>query len=243
MDSIFRVRFGQDSYPISRFIIERARVLSLSRSDVAGRLGYRDIAKAHRALDAALTTGTVPEHMRKHLATVLQVDNRIVEAVIAATLRQQSDEARARMLDRERQYVARFRPHLRAVTQRTVPQPIFLAALLTTARLLHVQLRPDVWSATPEHRDRLVREAIRDHYREHKRAIASVRRDHRLQLGRAARLFGGLCISVRHQGRPGGTTANGQTSCRCPPWNQARRRAPDRIAAEHDDHNGQICRS
>jgi hypothetical protein len=59
MGSTFQPRFGQDAYPISRFIVHRARALGLSRSGLAHRLPYHEIGKAYRKLDAALTTGTV----------------------------------------------------------------------------------------------------------------------------------------------------------------------------------------
>ena len=168
MDSVFRVRFGQDAYPISRFIAQHAQMVGLSRRDIARRLGYHDIGKAHRALDDALTTGTVPPHMRTHLADALEVDDDVLDPVMTATLRQQQDEARARTLDRERTYAASFRPHLRVETERMIPQPIFIAALIGTARLRHVGLSDDAWSANPDRRHQLVKEAIQDHYREHR---------------------------------------------------------------------------
>ena len=171
MDSVFRVRFGQDAYPISRFIAQHARMAGFSRRDIARRLGYHDIGKAHRALDDALTTGTVPPHMRTHLADALEVDDAVLDRVMTATLRQQQDEARARTLDRERAYAARFRPHLRAETERVVPQPIFIAALMTTARLRHVELSAEAWSGSYEHCDQLVKEAVQDHYREYRGQI------------------------------------------------------------------------
>jgi hypothetical protein len=36
-----QVRFGEDKYPIGRFILERARALGMSRSALVRRLGYR----------------------------------------------------------------------------------------------------------------------------------------------------------------------------------------------------------
>jgi hypothetical protein len=73
MSSTFRLRFGEHDYPISRLLVDRARALGLSRSDLARRLGYRGIGIAHRALGEALRTGTVPAHMRKHLADALEL--------------------------------------------------------------------------------------------------------------------------------------------------------------------------
>jgi hypothetical protein len=120
----------------------------------------------HKALTAALMTGTVPPQMRKHLAVALEVDDAAVDAVVAATTHQQQDEARALILAREAAYRAAFKPHLRTETTRTIPEPIFIAALLGTARLRHVEVSSEVWNASAEDRDRLVKGAIQDHYRE-----------------------------------------------------------------------------
>src|SRR6266446_3027103 len=98
----FQPRFGQAGYPISRFIAERARALGLSRRDLAGRLGYRGPGKSHKALNAALTTGAVPPHMRAHLADALEISDALLDAVMAATVRQQEDEWRAKLLAREK---------------------------------------------------------------------------------------------------------------------------------------------
>jgi hypothetical protein len=167
MGSTSQPHFGQDAYPISRFIVHRAQALGLSRSGLARHLPYQDLGKAHRELDATLTTGTVPAYMQRSLADALEVDDAILDAVMAATARQQHDEGRARLLAREQAYVASFRPHLRAETARTVSEPIFIAALVGTVRLLHVAVPPETtWDATADERARSVKQAIRDHYRE-----------------------------------------------------------------------------
>jgi hypothetical protein len=79
------------------------------------------------------TTGTVPPQIAKHLADALQVDEAIVAAVMAATARQQQDEASQRTLAREAAYRTAFKPHLRCETERAIPEPLFVAALLTSA--------------------------------------------------------------------------------------------------------------
>jgi hypothetical protein len=55
-----QARFGEDTYPIGRFISDRARALGISRTELVRRLGYRQICNGHRALAELLTTGTVP---------------------------------------------------------------------------------------------------------------------------------------------------------------------------------------
>ena len=164
--SLIQARFGEDTYPIGRFLLERTRALGLSRRELVSRLGYRQMGMGHRALTAALMTGTVPPYMRKLLADALEVDDTLVDAVVAATTRQQQDEARALILAREAAYRAAFKPHLRTETTRTIPEPIFIAALLGIARLRHVEVSSEVWNASADDRDRLVKRAIQDHYGE-----------------------------------------------------------------------------
>ena len=171
MSSTFRLLFGEHGYPISRLLVDRARALGLSRSDLARRLGYRDTGNAHRALGETLKTGTVPAHMRDHLADALALDKAVIDSVIEATSHQKQDQWRTRLLAEEREYVAHFQPHLRTETARTVPQPIFIAALIGTARFRLVELPAEVWEVSTEDRDRLVKQAIRDHYRAHKRHV------------------------------------------------------------------------
>ena len=173
MDSSFRLRFGEDGYPISRLLMHRARALGFSRSDLAQRLGYRDIGKGHEVLGAALKTGTVPTHMRKHLADALELDEAIIDAVMEATSRQRQDEWRTRLLAKERHHAASFQPHLRTETARTVPEPIFIAAMIGTARLRHVELPPETWTVNADERTRLVTQAIRDHYRANNGHVAA----------------------------------------------------------------------
>jgi hypothetical protein len=73
--SLIQARFGEDTYPIGRFLFERARALGISLSELVSRFGYHQIGKGHKALTAALMTGTVPPQMRKHLAFALEVDD------------------------------------------------------------------------------------------------------------------------------------------------------------------------
>src|SRR5580700_4652843 len=68
-------------------------------------------------------------------------------------------------------YRTAFKAHLRIETARTVPQPIFVAALVGTARLRLVALPDEAWAVRTEERDRLVKRTILDHYREHRGSV------------------------------------------------------------------------
>src|SRR5438270_794804 len=61
--------------PLIKIVPVATPGLRMSRSELASRLGYRDIGKGHAALAKALATGTVPPHMAKHLADALQVND------------------------------------------------------------------------------------------------------------------------------------------------------------------------
>jgi hypothetical protein len=109
--------------------------------------------------------------MRKHLSSALELDEAVVHSVIESTSRQRLDEWRARLLARETEHLAHFQPHLRTETARTIPEPIFIAALIGTARFRLAELPSEIWEASPDDRSRLVKQAIRDHYRAHKARV------------------------------------------------------------------------
>jgi hypothetical protein len=162
----FQARFGEDRYPIGRFILDRARTIGMSRSELVHRLGYRDIGGGHKALSALLLRGLVAPHVANHLADALEADPALVGSVIDATVGQKRDEARERRIESERAYLASFRPNLHVQTERAVPSPIFVAALLTVARLRTVSLPEEALTANDEARDRIIKTTIIDHWHE-----------------------------------------------------------------------------
>jgi hypothetical protein len=78
-----QARFLEDTYPIGRFILDRARALGISRSELVARLGYRQIGNGHKALAELLTAGTAPPLIAQHLADALEVDEELVASVMA----------------------------------------------------------------------------------------------------------------------------------------------------------------
>jgi hypothetical protein len=167
MSAIIQSRFGEDAYPIGRFILNRSKVLGLSRTDLVRRFEYRDLNSGHAALSGFLLTGVVPSFVEKKLARALEVEQEFLDTVLLATARQLHDEARARILAREDAYRASFRAHLQVQTERRVPSPIFIAALLSTKRLRIVQLPDEAFSSDEESRDQAIKATIIEHFREH----------------------------------------------------------------------------
>jgi hypothetical protein len=73
---------------------------------------------------------------------------------------------RQRRVERERAYLACCRPHLQVQTERVVPSPIFIAAMLTVARLRIIRLPDEALTANDEARDRIIKSIVVDHWRE-----------------------------------------------------------------------------
>jgi hypothetical protein len=102
--------------------------------------------------------------MSDRLLDALVIPQDLVDGVIAATASHRQDEAGARRLVHETAYAASFRPHLRVETARTVPEPMFVALLIGSDRLLLVDFPDVAWSAPDDGRDRLVKRVICEHY-------------------------------------------------------------------------------
>src|SRR6516164_4846516 len=168
-----QARYREDKYPLGLFVLDRARALGMSRTELVQRLAYRDVGNGHKALSELLTTGKIPPLIAQHLADALQVDEKLVVTVVSATARQQRDEASQRTLARETAYRTAFQPHLRCETERAIPEPLFVAALLTSARLRLVPVCSETWQVSADERDRQLKVAIREHYREHRGHVPS----------------------------------------------------------------------
>jgi hypothetical protein len=164
MAPIFQPRFYEDAYPIGRVILARARALGLSRTDLVRRLGFANLQNGHTTLTALLVAGSAPPAITANLAEALEVEQSLIGAVLVATEQQRHDEARARILEWEREYRSSFRPHLQIQTEREIPSPIFVAALFGTARLRIISLADEAFDE--ETQNRAVKAVIVAHYRE-----------------------------------------------------------------------------
>jgi hypothetical protein len=145
----------------------------MSRTEPVRRLGYRDLGNGHKALAEMLTTGTVPPLIPQHLADALRVHEAIVAAVISATAHQRQDEACQRTLARETAHRTAFQPHLRCETEREIPEPLFVAAMLTSCRLRLVPVCSETWQVSADERDRLLKRPVQDRCREHRGHVPS----------------------------------------------------------------------
>jgi hypothetical protein len=118
--------------PINTLITERRKALGLSRTDLIQRAGYSNIAKGLRRLDA-ICDGEfqVCRSLLHSLPSVLEVSPVVLARAVEDTKRQFQEAEEAA-------YRSSFVPHAVILTEREIPHPIFVAAILGVDRLLRL---------------------------------------------------------------------------------------------------------
>jgi hypothetical protein len=138
--------------------------LGMSYADVVQNLHYTNINKGIRNLQMSMRTGRTHPFVARNLATALAVDQTVIDRIVAETnVELHIEELKRRTLE-EVGYRARFVPHLKVETERSVPQPIFVAAMAAMRRLRTVPVPSEVWIANEEMRDEIIRASIMGHF-------------------------------------------------------------------------------
>ena len=103
------------------------------------RVNYKNIAKGLRRLDKLLAGDLDKARDLIHaLPAALDVPPEVVEHAIEGTRRQIAEAQEAARHAQEAACRAAFRPHAIILTEKTVPQPIFVAAIIGAQRLLRI---------------------------------------------------------------------------------------------------------
>ncbi len=126
---------------IATLVRSRMAELCLSRGEFAKRLGYKNLAKGIRRIDA-MCKGDV-EGTKQFLVTLpqaLETSAETVKRALDQTVREielaEKQEAEAR----DKIWRENFCPHAIILTERTVPSPIFVAAMIGVEKLLRIDL-------------------------------------------------------------------------------------------------------
>ena len=128
---------------IATLIRSRMTELGLSRGEFAKRLGYKNVAKGIRRIDA-LCEGDIDgtKHFLDALPQALETSAETVKLALDQTVRDielaEKQEAEAR----DKIWRENFCPHAIILTERTVPSPIFVAAIIGVEKLLRIDLDP-----------------------------------------------------------------------------------------------------
>jgi len=123
----------------------------LRKSQIVSVLGFKNITKGIRRLDAFVADGVDSPGMLDRLPSALGLPAETVHAAYEQTLDQMRAEAEAQRSAHLERLRAEFRPHVRVKTERTVPSPIFVVAMTGGPdRWLRISL-PEEITALPEH--------------------------------------------------------------------------------------------
>jgi hypothetical protein len=126
---------------IATLIRSRMTELGLSRGEFAKRLGYKNIAKGIRRIDG-LCEGDVEgtKQFLDVLPRALEISAETVKHALDQTLRELELAEKQEAETRDKIWRENFRPHAIILTERTVPSPIFVAAIIGVEKLLRIDL-------------------------------------------------------------------------------------------------------
>jgi hypothetical protein len=126
---------------IATLIRSRLTELGLSRGEFAKRLGYKNVAKGIRRIDA-LYEGDIEgsKQFFDVLPQALETSADTVKRALDKTVRELELAEKQEAEARDKIWRENFCPHAIVLTQRTVPSPIFVAAIIGIEKLLRIDL-------------------------------------------------------------------------------------------------------
>ena len=128
--------------PIQALISGRSEELGLSAVELVRRCGYKNIPKGLRRLEQLCQGDFARSTVLLHaLPYALEVTAEVVKQAVEQT--QQNLREAEELAWREA-----FRPHAIILTEREIPQPIFVAAMVGVERLLRLDLDHELDPAT-----------------------------------------------------------------------------------------------
>ena len=126
---------------IAALIRSRMTELGLSRGEFAKRLGYKNIAKGIRRIDV-LCEGDLEgtKQFFDMLPQALETSADKVKRALDQTVRELELAEKQEAETRDKIWRENFCPHAIILTERTVPSPIFVAAMIGVEKLLRIDL-------------------------------------------------------------------------------------------------------
>jgi hypothetical protein len=124
-------------------ILIRSRMieLGLSRGEFAKRLGYKNLAKGIRRIDVFCEGGIEgTKQFLDVLPQALETSAETVKRALDQTVRELELAEKQEAETRDKIWRENFCPHAIILTERSVPSPIFVAAIIGVEKLLQIDL-------------------------------------------------------------------------------------------------------
>lgn len=117
---------------INALIDARMKALSITKTELVVRLGFRNVPKGLRRLDEVCDGDCSRGQMLlSRLPIALEVEPKVVQAALIAT----HDE---KQREEEKSYRENFKPHAIIQTDRIRPEPLFVALLVGVEKILRI---------------------------------------------------------------------------------------------------------
>jgi hypothetical protein len=150
---------------LQTLISETMAAKGLRKSQIVSLLGFKNITKGIRRLDAFVADGINSPGMLDRLPSALGLPAETVHAAYEQTLDQMRAEAEAQRSAHLERLRAEFRPHVRVKTERTVPSPIFVVAMTGGPdRWLRINLPEEITASSEHSQIEQAAEIIRQHH-------------------------------------------------------------------------------
>jgi hypothetical protein len=126
---------------IATLIRSRMIELGLSRGEFAKRLGYKNLAKGIRRIDVFCEGGIEgTKQFLDVLPQALETSAETVKRALDQTVRELELAEKQEAETRDKIWRENFCPHAIILTERSVPSPIFVAAIIGVEKLLQIDL-------------------------------------------------------------------------------------------------------
>ncbi len=148
-------------YPIEELIQNRMKELGLTRSEVARRVGYKNLSKGVRKLQEYMVDGVPSGLYDNDFWQAIEVDRNLYQDTLQRTwdLMEQEEQEHARRLEELMQ--KNYTPHLYVVTERWRPSNLTICAFLGLHRYKKEPLPQNFNSLTEKGRGEAIQQAIR----------------------------------------------------------------------------------
>ncbi|HPF07595.1 MAG TPA: hypothetical protein PK293_16250 [Spirochaetota bacterium] len=149
-------------YAIQKYVLEKMKEKHLRKGEFVKRLGYSNISKGCRRFDSFLAGEAYPENIISNLHAALDVDKNEINELLRETEIEFQKEMEVERLKRDEEGRKNFVPYLYCHTERRIPSPIFVCAILGADRLKIRKLPADFCTLSYEKQNDVRKKAIKE---------------------------------------------------------------------------------
>jgi len=147
-------------YSIQKYVKSKMKEKGIKKSELVKRTGYSNISKGCRRFNSFMEGESYPEILMKNLASSLDIPEEELNEVIEKSkieMQEDMERKRERQNDIDRR---NFIPYLYCHTERKIPSPIFVCAILGGDRMKKIKLPEYFTILSDEEKDAQKRELI-----------------------------------------------------------------------------------